>query len=164
MKRARSIKPHVPIAVATAGAAVFLASSPAALAATEDWNSRRDPLIAWEDGDRQALAYGTAYTKEGHLKNHTYYKDPRAGGDNVYTESDYSVYWPGGQGGAYIWQRCCKDQSARDDSGTWVDQYDAYYYSDIDGVDKGRVHYKVCEDQNWSPDACSTNPFITFSL
>src|SRR5436189_6311101 len=110
MIRPRSSNNHVPVAVAPAGAAVFLASSPAALAATEDWNSRSDPLVAWEDGDAQALAYGTAYTKEGSLKNHTYYKDPRPGGDKVYTETEYNVYYYTYQGAQWM-GRCCQDHN-----------------------------------------------------
>ncbi|WP_183094568.1 hypothetical protein [Nocardioides stalactiti] len=165
MVRAQRVREVTPVALAAAGAALFLASSPAAMAATEDWNSKTDPLIAWEDGSRQALAFGTSYTKEGSLKNHTNYKDPRAGGDKVYTETEYDAYWPGGQGGTYKWSgRYGMDQSARDNSGSWVDQYDADYYADIDGIEKGRVYSKVCEDQSWSPDPCSKNPFITFSL
>jgi hypothetical protein len=152
------------VAVATAGAAVFLAASPAATAASEDWNSRSDPLIAWEDGDAQALAYGTAYTKEGSLKNHTYYRDPRAGGDAVYTETAYDTYVQEADGTTGWRGKCCKDQSSRSDSGLWRDQYDAYYYASISTIEKGRVYYKVCEDQSWSPDACSVNPFITFQL
>lgn len=152
----------LPVLAASAGAAILVSASPAAHAA-KAWNSKSDPLIAWEDGVKQALAYGSAYKKEGSLKNHTFYKDPRAGGDDVYTETDYdykiqvvsSTYWAG---------RCCKDQSARDDSGHWVDQYDAHYYANKQGVDRGRVYYKVCEDQSWSPDACSSNPFLTFNL
>lgn len=164
MFRARSIKQHVPVALSTLGAAVFLAASPAAWAATKDWNSRSDPLIAWEDGDRQALAYGTAYTKEGSMKNHTWYRDPRAGGDGVYTQTDYNVYYQTSQGD-FKWRgKCCKDQSSRSDSGKWRDQYDAWYYAEFPNVERGRVYYKVCEDQNWSPDACSVNPFITFQF
>lgn len=163
MTRPRSIKRFAPVAIATAGAGLFLAASPA-LAASENWNSRSDPLIAWEDGDRQALAYGTAYTKEGSLKNHTYYRDPRAGGDDVYTETAYDAYVQEATGDAGWRGKCCKDQSARDDSGEWVDQYDAWYFASISSIERGRVYYKVCEDQDWSPDACSVNPFVTFTL
>jgi hypothetical protein len=165
MKYIDHVRQIAPVAIATAGAALFLLSSPAATAASEDWNSWADPLVAWEDGARQALAYGTAYTKDGYMKNHTYYKDPRPGGSDVYTQTDYDSYWPGGQGGKYIWQgRYGKDQSARDDSGMWVNQYDHDFYADVDGIEKGRVYYKVCEDQPHSPDPCSVNPFITFTL
>ncbi|WP_188111276.1 hypothetical protein [Nocardioides antri] len=157
------IRQHSSVVLATIGAAVFVATSPA-MAASENWNSRSDPLVAWEDGDRQALAYGTAYTKEGSLKNHTYYRDPRAGGDAVYTETDYNLYVQESSGDSHWRGRCCKDQSARDDSGDWVDQYDAWYYANHSTAEKGRVYYKVCEDQDWSPDACSPNPWVTFNL
>lgn len=163
MIRTRRTNQTASMAIATAGAVLFIVSSPAAQAASEDWNSRTDPLVAWEDGDRQALAYGTAYTKEGSMKDHTWYRDPRPGGDKVYTETDYNVYWQTDEG--FRWRgRCCQDQSARDNSGDWLDQYDAWYYADVPNVEKGRVYYKVCEDQNWSPDACSANPFITFQF
>lgn len=165
MKYNNHVRQIVPTAIATAGAALFLLSSPAAMAASEDWNSWTDPLIAWEDGAKQALAYGTAYTKEGSLKDHTYYKDPRSGGDKVYTQTSYNFYEWDGSFGRMTWAgECCSDQSARDSSGSWVDQYDAQYYANRDSIDRGRVYYKVCEDQNWSPDACSVNPFITFTL
>lgn len=164
MKQLRTTH-HLPVALSTAGAALFLLSSPAAMAASEDWNSRTDPLVAWEDGVKQALGYGTAYTKEGSLKDHTYYRDPRSGGQYVYTESAYSYYtWSPGAD-AMRWSGVAgKDQSERDRSGDWVDQYDADFYADDYTVEKGRVYYKVCEDQSWSPDACSVNPFITFTL
>ncbi|MCX6401834.1 MAG: hypothetical protein NTX33_18125 [Propionibacteriales bacterium] len=146
-----------------ATAALVLVSSPA-MAASENWYSEAKPLIAWDDdpATRQALAFGTAYTKNGYLKNHTNYRDPRQGGNKVYTETRYSyhewctteVAWCGLEG---------KDQSARDNSGTWVDQYDNDDYSDK-VAEEGRVHVKVCEDQPNSPDACSRQPFYTFSL
>lgn len=162
--RSRLNKQAVGIAVSGVGAVLVLAASPA-MAASEDWNSEDDPLIAWEDGDRQALAYGTAYTKEGSLKNHTYYRDPRAGGDGVYTQSSYNYYTWSSAHNTMRWRgSCCSDMSSRSDSGLWRDQYDAHYYADISSVEKGRVYYKVCEDQDWSPDACSVNPFITFQL
>ena len=165
MFRSRRIREAAPVALATAIAAVFIAASPAAMAATEDWYSQSNPLIAWEDGEKQALAYGTAYTKEGNLKNHTFYKDPRPGGSDVYTQTDYDTYNYDPDGVIRWHGKCCSDQSARDDSGYWQDQYDAFYYADIDeSIEKGRVYYKVCEDQPHSPDPCSNNPFITFSL
>ena len=144
-------------------AALVLAASPA-LAAEDNWYSRSSPLAAVQDGANQALAYGTAYTKASYLKNHTFYRDPRAGGDRVYTETAYRYYeycssyigvaWCGEQG---------KDQSARDSSGDWVDQYDGDDYSGRN-PDKGRVSYKVCEDHANAFDVCSREPFSTFAL
>lgn len=141
---------------------LFLITAPAALAASQNWYSRSSPLTAWEDGVAQALAYGTAYTKNGELKNHTYYRDPRPGGDKVYTETTYSYREPtpyGEQWGGQVG----KDQSARTSSGDWVDQYDADDYSSRK-ASQGRVHVKVCEDQAASPDACSRKPYFTFVL
>lgn len=145
--------------------ALFVISVPAAHAAEEDWYSKSDPLKAMEDGEAQALAYGTSYTKNGYLKNHTYYRDPRAGGDSVYTETSYTYYAPDRDGGSSWSEHGDTDQSKRSKSGDWVDQYDNDDYStDHRDADRGRVHSKVCEDQSWSPDACSREPFITFTL
>ena len=147
--------------LSSAATALTLAAGPAS-AASFNWYSSSDPLIAWEDGARQALAFGTAYQKDGLLKNHTNYKDPRPGGDDVYTETSYSYYkWCGT---ATEWcGEVGKDQSARDDSGYWVDQYDADDYSERN-ADRGRVFVKVCEDQNNSFDPCSRKPYYTFTL
>lgn len=144
---------------------LFVTSAPAAHAAEEDWYSRSNPLAAVEDGVAQALAYGTSYTKDGYLKNHTYYRDPRSGGDAVYTETNYTYYAPDLDGGSSWSEHGTTDQSARSTSGDWVDQYDKDdYSSNHSDADKGRVHSKVCEDQGWSPDACSRRLFITFTL
>ncbi|KRA38348.1 MULTISPECIES: hypothetical protein [unclassified Nocardioides] len=149
--------------LSTAAAAATLAASPA-VATSYNWYSASTPLTAWDGSPAvaQAYAYGTAYQKDGLLKNHTYYKDPRPTGQSVYTETSYSYFkwcsagidWCAEEG---------KDQSARDNSGSWVNQYDADDYSD-EGADRGRVHVKVCEDQNNSPDACSRKPYFTFSI
>lgn len=161
LSRSGLSRPGSAMLLSAATAFLFLLSSPSALGASENWYSRSEPLAAWEDGKRQALAYGTAYTKNGYLKNHTFYRDPRPGGDRVYTETSYSYYKS--CNGVIQWcQEVGKDQSARDSSGDWVDQYDKDDYTRR-GADRGRVHYKVCEDQAWSPDACSRKPYITFS-
>lgn len=145
--------------------ALFVTSVPAAHAVEYDWYSRTKPLRAMEDDVAQALAYGTSYTKDGYLKNHTYYRDPRAGGDSVYTQTDYTYLAPDRDGGQSWSERGDSDQSAKSSSGSWVDQYDKDdYSSDHADADKGRVHSKVCEDQDWSPDPCSRRPFFTFTL
>lgn len=144
---------------------LFVTSVPAAHAAEQDWYSRSNPLTAMEDGDAQALAYGTSYTKDGFLKNHTNYRDPRSGGDAVYTQTDYTYRAPDLDGGESWSEHGQSDQSDRSTSGSWVDQYDKDDYSSgHSDADKGRVHSKVCEDQQWSPDACSRRPFFTFTL
>lgn len=142
---------------------LFLVTAPAALAASQNWYSASSPLTAWENDAKQALAYGTAYTKDGYLKNHSYYKDPRSGGDSVYTETTYS-FKESTPYGEQWGSQTGKDQSARDNSGYWVDQYDKYDYSGRATASWGRVHVKVCEDQNNSPDPCSTKPYFTFAI
>lgn len=158
---------HLDVRLLAAGllSALFVTSAPAAHAASADWYSRAKPLRAMEDGAAQGLAYGTSYTKDGFLKNHTHYRDPRKGGDGVYTQSDYTYLSPDLDGGQSWGERGDADQSGRTRSGSWVDQYDRDdYASDHADADKGRVHSKVCEDQSWSPDACSRRPFFTFNL
>lgn len=150
-----------------AGAAVlcatFLAASPAAQAYSEDWYSRSKPLKAMEDGTAQALAYGTAYQKDGYVKNHTWYKDPRKGGSYVYTQTDYMYYKYSSTCGCPSWsQKLYSDQSERSNSGDWEDQYDHDDYTTRSHEGKVRLYYKVCEDQPWSPDACSRNPYVLF--
>lgn len=149
--------------VALVSGLFILTFAPKAFAATDDWYSKTSPLIAWEDDAKQALAYGTAYTKNTYLKNHTFYRDPRAGGDAVYTESSYSYKEPAGQYGEQWGYPNGEDQSARDSSGSWVDQYDADDYSHR-RASQGRVYYKVCEDQNFSGDPCSRKPYSPFNL
>jgi hypothetical protein len=143
---------------------LVVTSVPAAHAASEDWYSRSKPLKAMEDGEAQALGYGTSYTKNGFLKNHTNYRDPRKGGDAVYSETGYSYRVPDADGESWT-DRGPSDQSDRSASGSWVDQYDNDdYASNHTRASKGRIHSKVCEDQAWSPDACSRRPFFTFDL
>lgn len=149
------------LVLSTAAAALTLAAGPAS-AASYNWYSSSNPLVAWEDGAQQALAYGTSYQKDGYLKNHTNYRDPRPGGDDVYTETSYAYYkWCNT---AIQWcSEVGKDQSARDDSGKWQSQYDADDYSSRN-AERGRIFSKVCEDQNNSGDPCSRKPYFTFSL
>jgi hypothetical protein len=144
--------------------ALVVTSAPAADAASHNWYSRSNPLKAWEDDVAQALGYGTSYTKDGYLKNHTFYRDPRSGGDKVYTETGYTYREPDRDGGESWSGSGDSDQSARNSSGDWVDQYDQDDYSEHNSADQGRIHSKVCEDQAWSPDACSRRPYFTFNL
>ena len=145
--------------------AAFVTAAPAAHAGySEDWYSQANPLTAVEDGDAQALAYGTAYQKDGYVKNHTYRKDPRPGGDGVYTQTDYSYLKYEGACACITWDgKSYSDQSSRSDSGLWRDQYDSDDYTSRNHEGKVRLYYKVCEDQPWSPDACSRNPYVLFS-
>ncbi len=144
------------------GAFLVLTTAPPALAESYDWYTNREPLSVSDDDQLRGSAFGTAYQKNGYLKNHTFYKDRRNNDHGVYTETSYSYYrfcdseikWCGDM---------YKDQSARTRSADWQDQYDNDDYS-TRGADRGRVHVKVCEDQKWSGDPCSRKPYYTFSL
>lgn len=141
---------------------LFLITAPAAMAT--DWYSSGDPLQVHDDNRLRGDAYGTSYKKDGYLKNHTYYRDRRDNGNGVYTQSDYTYYVVCPPNLSASW--CGKgvsDKSARTQSGSWQDQYDADDYS-TQNADKGRVYSKVCEDQSWSPDPCSRRPYLTFTL
>lgn len=140
------------------GAALSIAPAANAVVFSENWYSRSSPLKA--DGDGQAAAYGTVYTKNAYVKDHTYYRDLAPGGNGVYTETGYR-YLVAAPGGGTTWDSTTwKDQSARTTSSTWQDQYDADDYTNRNHEGSVRVYYKVCEDQSMSPDACSRNPYI----
>lgn len=140
---------------------LFLAAAPAAYAA--NWYSASSPLTASEDGTIRAKAYGTAYKKDGMLKNHTFYRDPHGYNRGAYTETTYSYKEATSQYGELWGADIGKDQSARNTTNSWVDQYDANDYSNRD-ASQGRVHVKTCEDQYLSPDPCSRKPYFTFTL
>ncbi|MBU2694478.1 hypothetical protein [Pimelobacter sp. 30-1] len=149
----------------TVAAGAVLATAPTAFAADQDWYSRSEPLNVSDSGTLRGQAYGTAYQKNGYLKNHTNWRDRKPGNDHaVYTETSYSYYKVCPGGGSPAWcPEVGKDQSARSNSSDWRDQYDSDDYSSR-GADRGRVHVKVCEDQKWSGDPCSRKPYFTFSL
>lgn len=144
------------------GAGLAMVPAADAVAFSENWYSRTKPLLAEGDGD--AAAYGTVYTKNSYVKNHTYYRDLKAGGNGVYTETGYK-YLQAAAGGGTTWTtgNMWKDQSARTTSSAWQDQYDADDYTNRTHEGAVRVYYKVCEDQAGEPDACSRNPYILIS-
>ncbi|AIY18932.2 hypothetical protein KR76_23030 [Pimelobacter simplex] len=101
------------------------------------------------------------YTKNGYVKNHTYYKDLAPGGNGVYTQTDYQYLVKKPSDGTVGWSLTFhQDQSARTTSSSWQDQYDSDDYTSRSQEGSVRVWYKVCEDQSMSPDACSRNPYI----
>lgn len=136
-------------------------ASPANAAA---YYSATSPLIAWEDGDRQAEGHGYMKVHDfTYLRNHTYTRDPRPGGDSAFHVTDYSIEkFLVGEGTRWsTWGG--EDESARTSSGSWADQYDYYRYTD-ENADRGRIRAKVCEDQGWSSDPCSARTYQTFNL
>lgn len=143
---------------------LFLVTAPPALAASYNWYSSGDPLRVYDNDTLRGDAYGTSYQKDGFLKNHTYYRDRRSNDNGVYTETNYTYFQICPPNTSATWcLKGARDQSARTQSGSWQDQYDADDYA-TRNADRGRVHSKVCEDQDWSPDPCSRNPYATFVL
>ncbi len=145
--------------VSTIVALLFLTSAPAL---ATNWYSASAPLTASDDGTIRAKAYGTAYNKDGMLKNHTYYRDPHGYNRGAYTETAYS-YKESTPYGEQWGTQLGKDQSSRNTTNYWVDQYDADDYSSRK-ASQGRVHVKTCEDQYLSPDPCSRQPYFTFII
>lgn len=146
---------------------LFVVFAPSALAATSyNWYTSSETLKVYDDEILRGDAYGTAYQKDGYLKNHTHYRDRRSSrGEAVYTETNYKYYQLCPPNTSPSWcVNGARDQSTRsEDVGTWYSQYDADDYS-TRLADRGRVYSKVCEDQGWSPDPCSRNPYFTFTL
>ena len=148
-------------AVVAAMTAVSLLPMTPAVAST--YFSKQSPLNAWEDGVSQGQMYGR-FVKEDltYLRNNTWTRDPRPGGDPVYEQTDYQWYhdhaivpdawFPWGD----------TDQSPTTTNGDWYAQYDHDPFDD--GASLGRIRTKVCERQNWSFDPCSDRPTETFEL
>jgi hypothetical protein len=120
------------------------------------------PLTAWQDGVGQGQMYGRFFKEElTYLRNSTWTRDPRPGGDPVYEQTDYKWFHerlilPDS------WLSGVSDQSPETTSGAWYDQYDHDYHDD--GASIGRIKTKVCERQDWSPDPCSAQPSEDFDF
>lgn len=142
---------------------LFLVTAPSAMAASYNWYSSSNPLRVYDNDQLRGDAFGTSYQKNAYLKNHTYYRDRRSNDNGVYTETNYSYYKVCPNGFLEWCPQVGEDQSARTQSGYWQDQYDADDYT-TRNADRGRVHSKVCEDQDWSGDPCSRQPYFTFDL
>lgn len=147
--------------ISTVACGFVLWGAPAHAAA---YYSSSSPLTAWEDGAAQAQGYGWMNRKDHTwLYNDTRHRDPRPGGDAAFHVTDYDLEVWNGQYG-YQWKGFWyEDQSARTTSSSWYAQDDYYDYTS-QAPNRGRIRAKVCEDQNNSPDPCSTRPFQTFDL
>jgi hypothetical protein len=146
-------------------ASVIVAVGCLAVAAPADaskYFSAEDPLNAWENGVSQGQMYGRFFKEDlTYLRNNTWTRDPRPGGDAVYEQTDYQWFHDHAIGPDY-WSPWSSDQSATTDTGTWYSQYDHEAYED--GAKQGRIRTKVCERQSFSPDPCSDQPTETFDL
>jgi hypothetical protein len=148
---------------AVVAAVTVMSLVPATPALASTYFSEDAPLNAWEDGVSQGQMYGRFFKEElTYLRNNTWTRDPRPGGDSVYEQTDYQWYhdhailpdaWSS-------WGD--SDQSPETTDGEWFSQYDHDAYED--GASFGRIRTKVCERQRWSPDPCSDRPTETFSL
>jgi hypothetical protein len=131
----------------------------AAPAYAVSYGNQASPIRA--NGDGNAAFYGNI-TVHNHqsLRNGYYYKDTAAGGNSVYVQSDW-YYWVPCVDGKPCYDHSGTDQSPRITTGTWTHSED---YDTLDPTaDKGRTITKVCEDQSWSPDPCSTNVTVTLT-
>jgi hypothetical protein len=134
----------------------------AAPATASKYFSQENPLNAWEDGVSQGQMYGRFFKEDlTYLRNNTWTRDPRPGGDAVYEQTDYQWYHDHAIGPDY-WSPWSSDQSPTTTDGTWYSQYDHEAYED--GAKDGRIRTKVCERQSWSPDPCSDQPTEVFAL
>jgi hypothetical protein len=131
-------------------------------ATASKYNSEDSPLNAWEDGVSQGQMYGRFFKEElTYLRNNTWTRDPRPGGDPVYEQTNYKWFydrtilpdsWVSGE----------MDQSPETTDGSWYSQYD--HDDHRSGTSQGRVTTKVCERQSWSPDPCSAQPTEVFDF
>src|SRR4051794_10707464 len=65
----------------------------AAPATASKYASEDDPLNAWEDGVSQGQMYGRFYKEDlAFLRNNTWTRDPRPGGDPVYEQTNYKWF------------------------------------------------------------------------
>jgi hypothetical protein len=150
--------------VRTTAAAMLAAGLMAPIpAGASTYFSSESPLNAWENGVSQGQMHGRFFKEEvTYLRNSTWTRDPRPGGDPVYEQTDYQWFhdhsiipdaWtPWGD----------SDQSPTTTDGTWYKQYDHDPYDG--GASQGRIRTKVCERQSWSFDPCSDRPTETFAL
>ena len=150
--------------IAAITTALFLGSTATVQAVT--WASSSSPLTAYEDGTAQAQAHGNFRNHEGiRAQNDSRQRDPRPGGDSVYVQTGF--YWysyrtlcDSGSGGVCWWKDVDK-QTDRSNSADWDPEYRA---RDLRGdADQARGKSKVCEDQSWSPDPCSSTAISTFA-
>ncbi len=141
---------------------LLLAGSPAFAAA---YYSKSSPLTAWEGGVAQAQAYGYMSVKDStFLHNSTNHRDPRPGGDAAFHVTDYRFEvqtWEG----KLVWHPYRGDDRSADTRlNEWFSQTDSYNYAQDGEPNRGRIRAKVCEDQAWSIDPCSDEPYQTFNL
>ncbi len=151
-------------AVVTMGAVMTFASP--ALAYTQyTWRPSDNPIIVKEsDGSKRGAAYGVwnlVDTSNG-LRSHGKAKlyDYRPGGNGIYTEMQTQsnagyCFQPDYTSCESQWYEWRRDQTSR-----WFQKYYSTYQLMSTSVDPNgsyaRALVKVCEDQAWSGDPCTS--------
>jgi len=134
---------------------LVLLSAPATLAA-QNWRSSSNPLVVYENGVAQGGAYGTFEadpTSNGaHVYNAGYLKDFKPTGNSIYHETNYSYAQCSG---------CPTTGGGQFQSTRWNGDYWRLFTPGAttilsDAWDYARGAITVCEDQQFSPDPCST--------
>ena len=148
------------VLAATVGLAVT--TSPA-MAADIRYYSASSPLTVWQDGLAQAQMYGVFYVEQAsYLRNSTWQRDPRPGGDSVYEETTYYWYeacWSGSPDKG--WCAGNVDSGPKSNTSTWYSQYD--HDALQPAASDGRMSTHICEDHGiWAKDPCSINAIGTF--
>lgn len=138
------------------------AMSWAAPAYATTYGSAYSPIKISSDGNGWFYGSITVHNHSS-LLNSYHYKDTSGDGNAVYVQTNWSFWAVCGNDGTSCWDPDPgSDQSPR--IGT-ADGVVASSDSDaLDGrADRGRGTTKVCEDQSFSPDPCSSKVIITLS-
>jgi len=131
-------------------------------AMAETWYSQSSPLKAYEDDKVQGAAYGNFYNYNGsYARNSSTRKDYKAGGDGIFVNSNFYFYYQSNVDKSPQWNSVKNKQTDRTTSGNWVNDFDQQALRG--DSEKARVQAKVCEDQSWSGDPCSTTVIRSFS-
>jgi len=123
------------------------------------YGSASDPVRIGSDGNGWFYGNITVYNQQS-LRNGYYYRDTAADGDSVYVQTNWSYRDVSADGESY--RSSGYDQSPRIGSADGT-VHSEDYDNLISTSDRGRGATKVCEDQSWSPDPCSTTVTVTLN-
>lgn len=136
------------------------AMSWAAPAFATSYGSATSPLRITSNGN--GWFYGNVTVdQQTALRNGYSYRDTGADGNPVYVQTNW-YYWLSCENGSGCYDTSGSDQSPR--IGTDAGKVHSEDFDTLDSrADKGRAITKVCEDQAWSPDPCSSKVIVTLS-
>lgn len=148
------VRAFIPAAVAVA------TMSWAAPAFATSYGSASSPIRIGSDGN--GWFYGNVTIPQGTSMRNAYdYRDTGADGDPVYVQTNW-YYWLSCEDGSDCYDDSGSDQSPRIGTADGT-RYSTDYDTLDPRADKGRAITKVCEDQSWSPDPCSSKVIVTLS-